>query len=154
MARKGPRNYKQMRTLTKNMGGDGGQEYVLAIKKLDPQLTGAFLNNVIVSGQLNAYETPSTTGAMSPGFTAYLTSTSSWDDNNIIAARSFGGGGGSVSLSAKRYIRSDEDDATGTTGPVHVWIEITDIAGTAETTEARVNLEVWGRFIALTVDSS
>jgi hypothetical protein len=153
--RRGPKNYKQVRTLTKNMGGDGGQEHVLAIKKLDPQLAGAYLNNVIVSMQLNESSESSISTNATPGFTAYLTSSGgAWSDDNIISARSFGGSGGTCSLSAKRYIKSDETDETGTTGPVHVWVEMTDIVGVLETSECRVNLEVWGRFIALTVDSS
>ena len=153
MARRA-RNYKQVATLTKDMGNVGGQEKVLAIRKLDPQLTGAFLNNVIVSGQLNAQESSATQWGQAPGFTAYLTSGPTWSDDQIISARSFGGSGGSVSLTAKRYIRTDEDDPTGSFGPVYVWLEMTDIAGTAETAECRVNLEVWGRFIALTIDAS
>ena len=153
MARRS-RNYKQVRTLTKDMGNIGGQEHVLAIKKLDPQLTGAYLNNVVVSAQLNEQVSTSANYGQTPGFTAYLTTSNSWDDDNIISARSFGGSAGTVSLTAKRYIRSDEEDETGTTGPVHVWIEMTDVAGVGETAEARVNLEVWGRFIELTVDTS
>ena len=149
--RRGPRNYKQVRTLTKDMGNIGGQEHVLAIRKLDPQLTGAYLNNVIVSMQLN---TDDISQGSTPGFTAYLTTTNSWDDDNVITARSVGGSAGTVSLSAKRFIRSDEDDETGSTGPVHVWIEMTDIAGTGEVGEARCTMEVWGRYIALTLDSS
>ena len=133
------------------MGNIGGQEHILAIKKLDPQLTGAFLNNVVVSGMLNNYDTGITQSP--PGFIVYLTSSNTWSDDEIIGARAFNNGG-NVSLTAKRYIRSDEEDATGTTGPVHVWVEVTDLAGVGETMEARFACEVWGRFIELTVDTS
>ena len=156
MARKkGPRNYKQVRTMTKGMGGSGGQEHCLGIKKLDPQLTGAFLNNVVVSLQLNSPVTvdpdaPRTT----PAYTVYLTSSNTWDDEQIITARSIGGSGGTCSVSAKRFIRTDEEDPTGANGPVHVWVEMTDIAGLLETSEARITMEVWGRYIALTLDES
>ncbi len=137
------------------MGSSGGQEHCLAIKKLDPQLVGAFLNNVVVSVQLNSPTTVDPDASRTtPAFTAYLTSDNQWDDDNIITARTVGGSGGSMSLSAKRYIRTDENEPSGSTGPVHLWVEMTDIQGLLEETEARITMEVWGRYISLNLDTS
>ena len=153
--RKGPRNYKQVRTMTKSMGSSGGQEHCLAVKKLDPQLVGSYLNNIVASIQLNSPTTIDPDASRTtPAFTLYLTTSNVWNDDNVITARTVGGSGGTVSLSAKRYIKSDDEDVDGTTGPVHLWAEMTDIQGLLEETEARITMEVWGRYISLTLDTS
>ena len=113
--RRGPKNYKQVRALIKSMGGTGGQEHCFKISKLDPQLRGAFLKNVVISGILNNYDGGIT--QVPPGFMVYLTSSGgAWSDDNIISARAFNNGG-NVSLSANRYVQSDEEGSTRSSPP-------------------------------------
>jgi len=145
------RNYKQVVALTKSMGSIGGQEKICNIRKLDPTLTTSYLNNVVVSGILNDYNSGITQSP--PGFMVYLTTSTTWADDEIIAARAFNNGG-NVSLTARRRIQSNLDDVDGTTGPIYVWVEVTDLAGVGETMEARFAIEVWGRFLEVTLDTT
>ena len=156
--RRGPKNYKQTLTMTKDMGSAGAQKHIGKAEKLDPALAAGYLNNIVVSAQINDLG-PIIAGdpaPNTPGFTVYLSTAPSgaWDDDAILTARSFGPMAGTRSLSAKRWIKTDDtSDLTSSTCPIHVWAEITDVTVTTDI-EARFTLEFWGRFIKCSLDSS
>ena len=87
-------------------------------------------------------------------FTLYLSpEATAWSDDRVIAAYSVGGAGGNGNLVAKRQIKTN---STGSAvaediGPVHVWMEGTDISTTTDA-QARVTLTAWGRMITLIED--
>ena len=157
MARKA-RNYKQTLSMTKSMGSAGAQRHIGKVNKLDPALASGYLNNVVVTGQINDLG-PLVAGdpaPNTPGFTVYLSTANAgdWSDDAILTARAFGPMAGSVSLHAGRYIKTDDsDDLTSSTGPIHVWAEITDVTVVTDI-EARFTLEFWGRFISCSLDES
>ena len=133
------------------MGDLGLQIHIAKIEKLDEQLKGCFLNNVIVSVQQN--QTSDNSG--SAAYTIYLSSapTGGWSDDHVITARSTGVGGGTVSLSARRRILTNStgtEALQGATGPIHVWAEATDIAH--DPNSARFTIEAWGKMHALLGD--
>ena len=94
---------------------------------------------------------PQDTEAADMAFVGYLTTNSaSFADDEIITARSTGAGGGNLSLTAKRVIKSNEPDAAmiaGEGGTIAIWLETSN---TALSEDARVYLEVWGRFVDFT----
>ena len=133
------------------MGDTGDQIHVGSVKKLDEQLKGTYLNNVIVSIQQN--QTSDESG--SSAYTVYLSTAPAgdWSDDHVITARSTGVGGGTVNLVARRRIltNSSGTEATqGATGPVHIWAEATDIAH--DPNAARLTIEAWGRMHQLLGD--
>ena len=135
-------NYKQIVTGTKDMGDTGSQIHIAKIEKLDEQLKGCFLNNVLVSCQTQVTTDQATLSA----FTVYLSTapSGSWSDDKVITARSTPGGGGTVNLVAKRRILTNETSAdVQPIGPVHVWAEVTDIPQADNS--ARFTIEAWGR---------
>ena len=134
--------YKIVNCFTKDMGSAGGQIRLGYYDKLDAQGITAWLNNVRVSSIINNYDG----GNPAPGIMFYLTTSSSWDDDRIIAARA-GFAGATVNLPAKRRIMEDAIVTAGNTGRVYVYAELTDITITDDI-EARFVLEGWGRFIA------
>ena len=151
MARKS-RNYRQTVTGTKAMGNLGAQAHIGTIDKLAPTISAGYLNNVIVSCQNNNIDD---TEVAAP-FTIYLSNragpASNWSDDEVITARATAAGGGTVSLSAKRTIRTDESSDDASFGPVHVWAEVADSSSTTD--EARFTIEAWGRMVILTGDFS
>ena len=150
--------YKQVETLTKDMGSAGGQFHLGHIKKLDPALGSGFFKNVVVSAQINDLGpiTPGDPAPNTPGFTIYLSNASGalgWSDNAVLTARSFGPMAGTASLSAYRNISDDTSSYDSSIGPVHIWAEITDVTYITDI-EARFTMEVWGRSIKFTPDVS
>ena len=150
--RRGRTNYKQMKTGTVNLGTSGDQVHIAEIKMIDDALRGSFLNNVQFSVMQNSgiggnVDQPA-------AFTLYLSYESdSWADSSVIDASSTGSGGGDGNLNAKRVIKTNETGSTVAEqiGPVHVWMEGTDISGETDL-EARVTLTSWGRMILLVDD--
>ena len=161
MAKRRRSNYKQVKTGMVNLGTSGTQYHIATIKMLDDALRGSFLNNVQYSVQQNTtlgttagagdYSTSRSSGQ---AFTLYLSyRATTWDDDSVIAASSTPVGGGNGSLSAKRVIKTNAtaSDVAENIGPVHVWIEGTDIS-TVGDASARVTLTAWGRMILLVED--
>ena len=130
------------------MGSLGGQSNIGSIKKLSPMIGGAYLNNVVVSCQQNNIDD---TEVAAP-FTVYLSNSpvGDWLDSQVISAKATSVGGGTVSLSAKRYIRTNADGVTedeGSFGPVYIWAEVADTSSTTD--ETRFTIEAWGRMVIL-----
>ena len=144
-------NYKQVKTGTVDLGAGGAQTHIAEIRMLDDALRGSFLNNVQFSVMDNGSR-PTSALSQVPGFTMYLSyRDASWDDDSVIAAYTTPACGGNGNLVCKRVIKTNE---TGSTiaeqiGPVHVWLEGTDVLGTLS---ARVTLTAWGRMILLVED--
>ena len=167
MARKRSRsNYKQAKTGTVDLGTTGAQVHIASIRMLDDSIQGAFLNNVQFSVQANntlyllAPPLPGTSAAgtaVQPAFTVYLStedSAAGWNDDSVIAVSSTGQGGGNGNLSCKRTIKTDAVGVQSARdiGPVHVWMESTDVTAGATGVQARVTLTAWGRMILLVED--
>ena len=149
--RKGRTNYKQVKTGTVDLGSEGAQTHIAEIRMLDDALRGSFLNNVQFSVQDNGGR-PVEHLSQLPSFTVYLSyRATSWDDDSVIAVSSTAGGGGNGNLSCKRIIKTNAVASTvaENIGPVHVWMEGTDVLGTLS---ARVTLTAWGRMILLVED--
>ena len=157
MARRRKTNYPQVKTGTVNLGTLGDQVHIATIEMIDEALRGSFLNNVQFSVQTN-----NTMAAIAgqewglvPSYTIYLSyESSSWVDSAVIAARATGQGGGNGNLTCKRYIKTNEIGSTVAEqiGPVHVWLECTDVTSGATDAQARVTLTAWGRMILLVSD--
>jgi hypothetical protein len=162
--RRGRSNYKQVKTGTVDLGTAGAQIHIAEIKMIDEALRGSFLNNVQFSVQANntvyAISPPdpaaSVAGvAVMPSFTLYLSyESSSWVDSSVIAVSSTAQGGGNGNLTCKRIIKTNETGSTVAEqiGPVHVWMECTDVTTGATAPTARVTLTAWGRMILLEED--
>ena len=142
MARRKPRNYKQVDAFTKDVGSSGGQIRCLSIYPLDAGVASGYLNNIQLTLLLN----DSPEGEIG-GFIAYITLSSSWDDDDILTARG-GNFGDTVSLTAKRPVRESNSVQDGMGGSLHVWVELTDITAT-DNVDVRVIAETWGRFLSV-----
>ena len=144
--------YKQVKTFTKEMSNSGDQEHIGKVSKLDPALKGAYFKNLVVTWMANITgDTHSTEGC-----TIYLSNASGsegWSDDAVIAARAIGGMGGVTSLTANRAIKTDVAAVSDSTGPIHIWAEVTDASVISNQT-SRFTLEAWGRMIVLTEDDS
>ena len=157
MARGRRTNYKQLKTGSVDLGTEGAQVHIAEIRMIDEALRGSFLNNVQFSVQTNT-----TTAAVAgeewgfiPSYTMYLSyESSSWHDDSVIAVSSTGQGGGNGNLTCKRVIKTNETGSTVAEqiGPVHVWLECTDVTAGATVANARVSLTAWGRMILLVED--
>ena len=150
------RNYKQSVTGTKTLGTLGAQFHIGKVNKLDPALKGGYIKNFVVSVMQNnttAVVAGQEWGFMG-GFTVYLSNSASgdWADDQVLTARSVPTGGGTVSLSARRFIKDDENADDSSISPVHVWIEMTDVTAGATDLTARCTIEAWGRMILLSGD--
>ena len=160
--RKGRSNYKQVKTGTVDMGQAGEQIHIAEIRMLDDALRGSFLNNVQFSVMQNNTIPFLQEGgdgifrSTQAAYTVYLSyESNSWNDDAVIAVSSTALGGGNGNLSCKRVIKTNETGSTVAEqiGPVHVWIEGTDISAIAATPpSARVTLTAWGRMILLVED--
>ena len=114
------------------------------------------MQNLTIGSPLDITDGTSTgfTRSTAQAFTLYLSpEASSWSDDRVIAAYAVGNGGGNGNLVCKRQIKTN---STGSAvaediGPVHVWMEGTDISLTTDA-EARVTLTAWGRMIVLNED--
>ena len=134
------------------MGEEGAQIHIGKVSKLDPALKGGYLHNVVVSCQNQSIRSFTTGAAVEPAYTVYLSNASStWDDNQVISARACNNGG-NVSVSARRWISEATAASGNANGPVHIWIECTDITPSGIDAEARVTLEAWGRSVILEED--
>lgn len=142
MARR--RLYKIVNAASKGMGSAGVQQRLGVISKVDAQGVSGYLNNVQVSAIINNYDGGDTT----PGIMFYLTSGTTWSDDYIIAAGATNTAG-KVSLSAKRYIKQNEEDQKSNIGTVHLWAELTDIT-ISDDISMRYVAETWGSFILYT----
>ena len=149
------------------MGWSGDPIHIASIDMIDDAIRGAFLNNVQFSVMQHNTVAVSSEGATdglnrttSAAYTLYLSYESgTWSDDSVIAAYSVSSQGGNGNLVCKRAIKTNE---TGSTiaeqlGPVHVWIEGTDIAVDSQPAygaepQARVTLTAWGRMILLEED--
>jgi len=158
-------NYKQIKTGTVDLGNTGDQIHIASIDMIDDAIRGAFLNNVQFSVMQNAtvsqaaveddgsWRAVSRSSTM--GFTFYLSyRSSSWDDDSVIAVYSVGGAGGNGNLTCKRSIKTNEEGSTiaEQLGPIHVWMEGTDVSIAPFDSSARVTLTAWGRMIILKED--
>ena len=167
MARRRRRsNYKQIKTGTVDMGNAGEQIHIAEIKMLDDALRGSYLNNVQFSVQqnntiphalVNDEDYAGVTRDSGASYTLYLSyESNTWSDDAVIAAFSTGVGGGNGNLTCKRVIKTNETGSTVAEqiGPVHVWIEGTDISADppGDNPSARVTLTAWGRMILLVED--
>ena len=154
--RRAPGIYKQVKTGTVDLGNEGLQFHIAEIKMIDEALRGSFLNNVQYSVMDNGGRTLAASGGSVPAFTLYLSyRATTWDDDSVIAVSSTAAGGGNGNLSCKRVIKTNETGSTVAEqiGPVHVWIECTDLPVTGESDmSARVTLTAWGRMILLVSD--
>ena len=146
------------------MGSTGDQQYLGRVTCLEPGVMNGYLNNVVVAIQNNRVDNVSDGPSVQPAFTIYLSKAGAsgeggqgWSDDDIIDAKSTGAGGGTVSLSAKRYIKSNEfgSGVAEDIGPIHIWAEATDVPiSAAENFEARVTMQAWGYFHQLVSDIS
>ena len=157
MARRGSaRVYKQSVTGTKTLGTAGAQFHIGKVNKLDPALKGGYIKNFVVSVLQNntTIIDPAIDSALMGAFTVYLSNApaGSWSDDQVLTARSTASGGGTVSLSARRFIKDDENADDSSIAPVHVWLEMTDITSGATDLTARCTIEAWGRMILLSGD--
>ena len=139
------------------MGTSGDQQYLGRVETLDESVGKAFLNNVIVSCQVNYEEA----GTVPAAFTIYLSKAGAtgaggggWNDDDVITARATGNGGGTVNLVAKKTIKTNSFGSVVAEdiGPVHIWAEVTDMPQTNQ--ECRFTIEAWGYFHTLISDLS
>ena len=141
--RKRPRNYKITNVFTKSMGSAGGQIRVLNISKID--------NQSILSGYCHAVKLSvifdTEQGSPGAGVIAYATTSSVWSDDYVITAAAAGNGGGTMWLNPRRRITTGTTEALAgnPSGPVNIFLEITDPGVTSES--LRVVAEVYGRNI-------
>ena len=164
MARRKRRsNFKQMKTGTVALGTSGAQIHIAEVQMIDEALRGSFLNNVQFSVQANNTmyfvapdaSDPAQGAVVQPSFTLYLSyEPTTWNDDSVIAVSSTGQGGGNGNLSCKRGIKTNQTGSivASQIGPVHVWMECTDVTTTATEPTARVTLTAWGRMILLVED--
>ncbi len=144
------------------MGQAGDQIHIAEIKMLDDALRGSFLNNVQFSVMQNntipfqLEDGDGITRSTNAAYTLYLSyESTSWNDDSVIAVSSTPLGGGNGNLTCRRVIKTNETGSTVAEqiGPVHVWIEGTDVSAIAVTPpSARVTLTAWGRMILLEED--
>ncbi len=145
MARKSykkPKNYKQTKVETVNVGSAGEQIHIGYFQPIDVEGSSlnAWLNNVNLSLLLNDAESEG-----SGGFIAYLTTNGSWSDADVITARA-GNFADTVNLACKRSIKSSVYEPDRNDGVVALWIEISDITITSDV-DVRIVMESWGRFL-------
>ena len=144
MARRRSRrkNYKQTTVETVSVGSAGEQILIGYFQPIDVEGSSmsAYLNNINLSLLLNDAESEG-----SGGFIAYLTTNGSWAEADVITARA-GNFADTVSLAAKRTIKSSVYESDRNDGVIALWIEISDITITTDV-DVRVVMEAWGRFL-------
>ena len=155
--RRGRSNYSQVKTGTVDLGNAGAQIHIASVRMLDDAIKGAYLNNIQYSVMDQGGRSATTTATTAPAFTVYLStedSAAGWSDDQVIAVSSTAAGGGNGSLSCKRSIQTDAMSVQSARdiGPVHIWLEGTDIPATSGNLEARITLTAWGRMILLVED--
>jgi len=144
--------YKIVNLNTVDMGSAGTPVRIGLINKIDAEGITGYLKNVVISSFIQDYHQPAagTAGNVNPppSIMYYLQTTSTFDPNDVITARATTGAG-TVSLTAHRVIRRNEDVDDGNDGQIHVYAELTDVTVTQDLTLKFV-LETWGRFIQFT----
>jgi len=135
--------YKDVKTLTKNIGSAGSQVKVGEIAKIDNVGATGYVNNLTISAIVNDY-----TSSETPGLIFYVGTSSSWSDDDVVVARAVSGtSSGTVNLPIKRRIaQNSEGDPGSNDGRLYVWAECTDVAITDDT-EIRFVGELWGKFV-------
>ncbi len=153
------KRYKIIATGTEDMGTTGDQQYLGRVGVLEPQIMNGYCHNVVVSIQNNKINTTTDGIRPNPSYTIYLSKAGAtgaggggWNEDDVIDAKATPAGGGTVSLTAKRYIKTNAFGSTNAEdiGPVHIWAEATDVPGTEN--EARITMQAWGYFHTLTSD--
>jgi len=140
---------KLVNTFTKDMGSAGSQVLLAKIDKINAQGVSSYVHNVVIS-YLASDTSSGDLNTENVGAIFYLSTDGTWSDDLVITARAGGGNGTTVSLSARRSIKSSETDIElSNFGPIYLWGELTDATGTANI-DARIVMETWGRFIEVT----
>ena len=143
-SRRRSRNYKVIETATKDLGDAGDQILLGTIQPITSgnQAFSGWFKNVVCTYVLQDEDaTESSVG----GVVFYLSSNTTWNDDDVITARAMPFGGGSVSLSANRKVSGELfDDMVG--GKVALWAEATDVSA-VNNLSIRYTVECWGRFI-------
>jgi len=140
---------KLVNTFTKDMGSAGSQVLLAKIDKINAQGVSSYVHNVVIS-YLASDTSSGDLNTENVGAIFYLSTDGTWSDDLVITARVGGGNGTTVSLSARRSIKSSETDIElSNFGPIYLWGELTDATGTANI-DARIVMETWGRFIEVT----
>ena len=124
-----------------DMESSGAQIMLGDVEKLDAQGITAYFKNWLVSVILN--DSSNTDGT--PGIMLYATTSASWSDNKIICARALNRAG-TVYLPVHREVKENVEIATGNTGKVFLWAELTDVT-LINDVNIRVIIETWGNFI-------
>ena len=132
---------------TEDVGSAGDPTLVAKFEKQSDMFTSAYLHNVRVHAIVDDIAGASTPAADMPlNFLFTLsTSDSSSPSTNLIAAAATGYGGGSVSLSARRRIVTNDVDPEAGDGVVCLWVETTDATVSANI-DMRCVVEAWGRW--------
>ena len=127
--------------------GDAGDQILLGyIQKIDAQGATSYVHNVIISGA------PQDTEASDMAFTAYLSTSATWAETNVITARSTGAGGGTVSLQASRTIQENAEITAGNEGLIYIWGETSN---SVLDEDFRIIVEVWSNgFTSFVADTS
>ena len=142
--RRRPKNYKVIETATKNLGDSGDQILLGTIQPITSgnQAFSGWFKNVVVTYVI---QDESASESSVGGVVFYLSSNTTWADDDVITARAVPFGGGSVSLSANRKVSGELfDDMVG--GKVALWCEATDVSAINDLS-IRYTAECWGRFI-------
>jgi len=140
-----PRKRRRLTNVaTRDMGSAGTQIRIGKIESLDVQSMAGYLHNVRLSVNLN----DSTGTGNLGGWIAYLSTNTSWSDDDVITARA-NKFGGTVNLSCKRSIKSEDAEPNRVDGPVYLWLELTDITIVTDVS-VRYVAETWGNFIKYT----
>jgi len=149
MARKKNRMYKIVNVNVKDMGSAGDSILLGRVQKIDAEGISGYLNNIVVSSYIADYEQPA--GGISgrvnppPSILYSLQTTATSDGDDYITARSTTGAG-TVSLSAKRSITTNDAVDDGNYGMVYLYAELTDVTLTTNISVKFVT-ETWGRFV-------
>ena len=134
--RRYPRNYKVTERHTENVGSAGTVNSFGYISSIDPTNVNAWVNNAIISMITN-----NSTGDETGGIMVYATSSVTFSNTDIIAAKAVPLGGGTFSLRLKRMLRSSLDGLT--TDRIYLHVEVTDVTLTGDVLLPTV-IEVWG----------
>ena len=149
MARRRQKLYKTVNVSNKDMGSAGDPVLLGYVRKIDAEGLTGYLNNMVVSSYIQDYKQPagSQSGDMNPPPSIFvsLQTTSTNDGDDFITARSTTGAG-TVSLSAKRVIRTNDAVDDGNDGQIYLFAELTDTTVSANIT-VKYCIECWGRYI-------
>ena len=150
--RRRARNYKLVNINSVDMGSAGEPVQIGYITKLDAEGVTAFCKNLVVSSYVADYKQPagSVAGNVNPvpSIMYYVTTSSTFDGDDVITARATSGAG-TVNLALYRRIMQNTDVDDGNFGKLHLFAELTDITVSANIT-VKYCIETWGRFVKFT----